>query len=177
MRKVFAILLCIALFILPATITVNAETDSGRRSVAGDEPYLVDVGVGHYAYSTYSVSVPVYITTNNQNQICADMSNFDSDYALSCYVTNSESNSRITLYASNYETTGNAITVQISTSDGNIMDSKTKLLHKFHSTMGSENPTEICYFELGAPAALDGKSIAAGNYTGTLSLRFICEVA
>lgn len=174
MKRLLAILLCMVLLIVPTTITASAQVDSGTLNVAGGEDYLVDVGVGHYAYSTYSVSVPVFIMTNQQNQIHADMSNFDSNYALSCYVTNADDQSRITLYADNYETTGNAISVVVTTSEG-VMDGSTKLLHKFHSTMGSADPTEICYFDLGCPVSLEGGAVTAGNYNGTLSLRFTCE--
>lgn len=178
MKKLLAILLCMVLFVVPTTITASAQVDSGLRNVAGDEPYLVDVGVGYYAYSTYSVTVPVYVMTYQQGQIYADMSNFDTNYALSCYVANADNNSRITLYADNYNTTGNAVSVLVSNIDSGAISGETKLLHKFRSTMGSEDPMEICYFELGAPNSLNGDLIVtAGNYTGTLSLRFVCEVA
>ena len=165
------------LLIVPMTISSSAQVDSGLQNVAGDEPYLVDVGVGHYAYSTYSVTVPVYVMTYQQGQIYADMSNFDSNYALSCYVTNADDNGRITLYADNYNTTGNAVSVLVSNVGSGAISGETKLLYKFRSTMGLEDPTEICYFELGAPNSLNGDLVTAGNYTGTLSLRFVCEVA
>ena len=174
MKKFLAILLCMVLLIVPMTITASAQVDSGTLNVAGGEDYLVDVGVGHYAYSTYSVRVPVFVMTNQPNQIEADMSNFDSNYALSCYVTNADDESRITLYADDYHNSGNAISVVISTANG-AMDSDTKLLHKFHSTKRSEYPSEYCQFELGCPVSLNGDTIVSGNYNGTLSLRFTCE--
>lgn len=177
MKKLLAILLCMVLLVVPTTITASAQVNSELQNVAGEEPYLVDVGVGHYAYSTYSVTVPVYVMTYQQGQIYADMSNFDSNYALSCYVTNADDTSRITLYADNYSTTGNAVSAQISNPGSGVIDGETKLLHKFRTTMGMEDPIEICYFELGAPTPLNGDLITAGNYTGILSLRFVCEVA
>lgn len=176
MKKILTILLCAILLVVPMSITASAQIDSGTLNVAGGEDYLVDVGIGHYAYSTYSVRVPIFVMTNQPNIIEADMSNFDSNYALSCYVTNADNESRIVLYADDYHNTGNAISVVISTDNG-VMSPETKLLHKFHSTKGSEYPTSFCQFEIGCPVPLNGDTVASGNYNGTLSLRFTCECA
>lgn len=179
MKKFLAILLCMVLLIVPMTITASAQVDSGTLNVAGGEDYLVDVGVGHYAYSTYSVTVPIFIQTYQQAHIYADMSNFDTNYSLKCYVTNADDTGRITLYADDYETTGNAVSTYIYLSETyEMLDGETKLLHKFTSTKGNENPIADYCFEISGCSPVNGEGIvASGNYNGTLSLRFTCDVA
>lgn len=174
MKKLLSILLCISLFVVPATITANAQNSSGELSAISNEQYSVDVSVGHYAYSTYSVTVPVYIITNQQCQIIADMSNFDPNYSLGCYVTNADDTGRISLYADDYSTSGNAVSAAVYTSN-NTIDAATKLLYRFRSTLNSANNDDICYFDIGYIQPLNRDRVVVGNYSGTLSLKFVCE--
>lgn len=173
MKRILAILLCMVLLILPSSLTASAQIDSGLQNVAGGEPYQVDVHIGYYAYSTYSVTVPVNIRANHPTQISVDMSNFDPAYALYCYVSNADDSGNITLYADNYKATNSTIPVTFTTSNGRL-DADSKLLHKFQSRMGEDNPIEIC--DINVDSA-NSTRVAAGNYSGIVSLKFVCQEA
>lgn len=173
MRKLLAILLCTILLVIPASITASAQIDSGLQNVAGGEPYEVDVSVGYYAYSTYSVTVPISIRADYPTQISVDMSNFDPTYALYCYVSNADESGNVILYADNYSTTGNTVPVNFTTSDGRL-SGETKLLYKFRSRMGENDPIEVCDINVNSANV---SRVPAGNYSGVVSLRFVCQEA
>ena len=166
MKRLFSVLLAVIIIVAVSIVTSSAEVvDSAMGS------YEAQTDIYYEVYSTYDVSVPMFIESGGQGTVTVNMNDVAPSYHVQVSVTNMDELGRVPLYADKSDPSTQNGNVKLTVNGSVYTYERSGMIYYFDKQSVDSNGDvsfTLGYFANEAP-------IGAGYYEGVICFRFDCS--